>query len=133
MLHLQSMALSTSFAQLNWDPLFEDLGIPLAIMGFTVVFAALVLVRIFIGTLPRIIAFLDHLHPSDAEAKHAAPAVDPDEIPEEIIAVIAASVAATIREPHRIVRTRQLTSEDMNWTLEGRVKQHSSHTTAPRS
>ena len=45
--------------QLDWQPLFEDQGIPLAIMGLFVVFAALVLVRVFIGTLPHIITTLD--------------------------------------------------------------------------
>ena len=121
-------------AQLDWQPLFEDHGIPLAIMGFVVVFAALILVRIFIGTLPRIMAVLDRYYPEQHDGHHAhAPSKsDPDEIPSEIVAVIAAVVADMVKEPHRIVHTRELTSEDLSWTLEGRLQHHTSHTISPR-
>jgi Na+-transporting methylmalonyl-CoA/oxaloacetate decarboxylase gamma subunit len=122
-------------AQLDWHPLFEEKGIPLAIMGFVVVFLALVLVRVFIGTLPRIMAILNHYYPEPLETSHdPIPSVTTsDKIPEEIIAVIAAAVAETVREPHRIVHTRELTSEDMSWTLEKRLQHHTSHSIAPRS
>ena len=77
-------------AQLNWQPLFEDHGFPLAIMGLFVVFSALMLVRIFIGTLPRIVAALDHFFPDQQHAPQSKATTD--EIPDEILAVIAAVV-----------------------------------------
>ena len=116
-------------AQIDWQPLFEDTGIPLAIMGLFVVYAALIIVRIFIGLLPRVMAFLDHLYPEHVEAAHHAPVQKPsaNEIPDETLAVIAAAVAATICEPHRIVHTRELAPEDLNWAMEGRRQHHASH------
>ncbi|MDC0935187.1 OadG family protein [Pirellulales bacterium] len=116
-------------AKLQWQPLMEDDGIPLAIMGLFVVFSALLLVCGFIGLLPRIMAFLDRLAPEQTEAnasthRHAELT---DEVSPEILAVIAAVVADTVRVPHRIVRTRELSSEDLNWTLEGRRQHHASH------
>ena len=117
-------------AQLNWEGLFTDYGIPLAIMGLLVVFSALLLVRVFIGLLPRIMAMLDRLYPEKTEEHDlhaAATEVADEEIPDEILAVIAAAVAATVREPHRIVHTRELTQEDISWTLEGRLQHHISH------
>ena len=41
--------------------------------------------------------------------------------------MIAAAVAETIRQPHRIVRIRGLTAEDLDWSLEGRMQHHQSH------
>jgi Na+-transporting methylmalonyl-CoA/oxaloacetate decarboxylase gamma subunit len=103
-------------AQLNWQPLFEDHGFPLAIMGLFVVFSALMLVRIFIGTLPRIVAALDHFFPDQQHAPQSAAQhkATTDEIPDEILAVIAAVVAETVREPHRIVPTQDLSPEDLS-------------------
>ena len=123
-------------AQLDWQPLFEDQGLPLAIMGLFVVFAALTLLRIFIGTLPRIIAVLDLWFPAGAEATPAA-SVAPvqnvvEGLPEEIAVVIATAVAVTLRVPHRIVHTRELSPEDLSWSLEGRLQQHASHRIHPR-
>ena len=123
-------------AQINWQPLWEDHGIPLAIMGLVVVFAALTLLRVFIGSLPRIMAILDHYFPEEAEAvPQAKPVAQPPAsgIPEEIVVVIAAAVAATISEPHRIVRTRALSPEDLSWSLEGRLQHHASHSIYPRN
>lgn len=121
-------------AAIDWQPLFEDHGIPLAVMGFLVVFAALILVRIFIGSLPRIMAVLDHFYPEQEEAPLSSAVAEPDAngLPDELVAVIAAAVAATVREPHRIVHTRELTPEDMSWTLEGRMQHHASHRIRPQ-
>lgn len=122
-------------AQLNWQPLWEDHGLPLALMGLFVVFVALIFVRIFIGTLPRMMALLDRLLPESRESAHAAEGQMQagDEIPEAILAVIAAVVADTVGVRHRIVHTRQLSSEDMSWTLEGRLQHHASHRLQPRN
>ena len=140
-------------AQLNWDALWEDKGIPLAVMGLLTVFAALILVRVFIGTLPKIMALLAYFFPeSKPETKEqpqaaaaavpktpeakpaakAAPTPTSEEIPEHIVAVIAAVVADIVSVSHRIVRTRQLSSEEMGWALEGRLQHHASHRLQPR-
>ncbi len=120
-------------AQLDWQPLFEDHGIPLAIMGLFVVFAALLLLRIFIGTLPRIIAVLDRMFPATAETPPETPVQKVAEgLPGEIVVVIAAAVAMTLRVPHRIVHTRELSPDDLSWSLEGRLQQHASHRIHPR-
>ena len=75
------MSLSTTewiVAQINWQPLWEDHGIPLAIMGLVVVFAALTLLRVFIGSLPKIMAILDRYFPEEAETvPQAKPAAQP--------------------------------------------------------
>lgn len=133
------MSLSKSdllLAQLDWQPLWEDHGIPLAIMGLVVVFAALTLLRVFIGLLPRIMAILDHYFPEEAESRPGStqqPQPQTNGIPDEIVVVIAAAVAATIAEPHRIVHTRELSPEDLNWSLEGRLQHHASHSIHPRN
>ena len=105
-------------------PLFEDHGIPLAVMGILVVFLALVLVVVFITLLPRLLA------PSAGKASDEAipaPAVGEDELPEEILVVIAAAVAHAIDRPHRVVQIRGLTPAEMGWSLEGRMQHHHSH------
>ena len=115
--------------QIDWQPLFEDDGIPLALMGFVVVFAALLTVRIFIGMLPRVMAVLNHYHP-EQEKDLPSPARQEtlsQDLPDEIVAVIAATVAVIVRVPHRIVRTRDLSSDNMSWQLEGRRQHHASH------
>ena len=120
------------FEQLNWQALLEDHGYPLAIMGLVVVFGALILVRVFIGTLPRIMAILDYYLPEHKESAAqpvAAQSPADDQLPSEIVAVIAAAVAATVGKPHRIVHTRQL--EGQNWSLEGRKQHHESHKVRP--
>jgi hypothetical protein len=48
-------------------------------------------------------------------------------VPDEIIAVIAAAVAEVVDAPHRIVRVRGLTPDDLGWLLEGRMQHHTSH------
>ena len=123
-------------AQIDWQPLREDHGIPLAIMGLVVVFAALTLLRVFIGLLPRIMAILDYYFPEESEVLPGSsqPAQPPaSAIPDEVVVVIAAAVAATISEPHRIVRTRELSPEELSWSLEGRLQHHASHSIQPRN
>jgi Na+-transporting methylmalonyl-CoA/oxaloacetate decarboxylase gamma subunit len=102
-------------------PLLEDHGIPLAVMGILVVFAALALVVAFITLLPRL------LGPVSAEQPATALAADEDALPEETLVILAAAVAAVICQPHRIVRVRGLTPEDHGWSLEGRMQHHQSH------
>lgn len=118
-------------AQLNWDVLNTDLGYPLALMGMFVVFAALILMSVFIGSLPRIMAFLHQVVPERVETPKTEPAAlaaeESDAIPEETLAIIAAVVADIVGPQHRIVRTRQVTPQDMNWALEGRLRHHASH------
>lgn len=116
-------------AQIDWQPLFQDHGIPLALMGFMVVFVALLMVRVFIGLLPRVMAVLDYCYPEQKRARprparHELPSED---LPDEIVAVIAATVAEVVRVPHRIVHTRDLSSENLSWPLEGRLQHHASH------
>jgi glutaconyl-CoA/methylmalonyl-CoA decarboxylase subunit delta len=49
------------------------------------------------------------------------------ELTDEMVAVVAAAVAEVISSPHRIVHIRGLTSEDLGWSLEGRLQHHASH------
>ena len=112
--------------RLSFEPLFEDHGLALAVMGILVVFLALTLLVVFITLLPRLLE-----RTLARESQTTAPA-DPeitlkDELPEETLVVIAAAVAETIRQPHRIVRIRGLTPEDLGWSLEGRLQHHASH------
>jgi Na+-transporting methylmalonyl-CoA/oxaloacetate decarboxylase gamma subunit len=93
-------------------------------MGILVVFVALVLVVVFITLLPRMLA------PSAGKAGEEAapaPAMGEDELPEEILVVIAAAVAEAIGKPTRIVQIRGLTPSELGWSLEGRMLHHHSH------
>ena len=108
-------------------PLFDEQGIALALMGILVVFVALVLVATFIKFLPQMLASISA---GASEQSGISPAVD--ELSEETLVVIAAAVAETIREPHRIVRIRGLTPENLGWSLEGRMQHHQSHRIQPR-
>ncbi len=69
---------------------------------------------------------LRQLQPQPVSENTPAPATD--SLDDEIVAVLAAAVAATIDKPHRIVHVRGLTAEDAAWAREGRVQHHSSHT-----
>ncbi len=99
-------------------------------MGMLVVFAALVLVVIFITLLPRLMAVLDRWHPEEKEnAAATSPTSKPkrgNESEDEIIVVIAAAVAEAISEPHRIIHTREV-ADQRGWALEGRMQHHTSH------
>jgi len=103
-------------------PLFEDHGFPLAVMGVLVVFLALVLIGVFIKLLPKVFGAAEVTEPSFAGFLDAD-----DELSEETLVIIAAAVAETMRQPHRIVRIRGLTSQPMEWSLEGRMQHHQSH------
>ncbi|QEG00776.1 Oxaloacetate decarboxylase, gamma chain [Stieleria maiorica] len=102
-------------------PLTEEHGIPMAIMGIVVVFSALVLIVVFITVLPRLVAPFIESQPA------ATPAARDDELPEEVLVVIAAAVAAALDHPHRIVKIRGLGAGEYAWSLEGRMKHHLSH------
>ncbi|MCB0117354.1 MAG: OadG family protein [Caldilineaceae bacterium] len=113
------------------EPLFHDTGIPLAIMGVLVVFLALAVLVIFIQRLPYIMERLEPRAPSSAAP--APPVVSAtNELPEELVVVITAAVAAALDRPHRIVRIRGLTPTDMAWSMEGRSQHHQSHRIRPR-
>lgn len=109
-------------------------GIPIALLGIIVVFIALALISSFIALLPRAIALQPHLTALLARRKplREAQAESPtepanDELSPEMLVVIAAAVAESISEPHRIVHARELTPEDIAWSLEGRMQHHGSH------
>lgn len=111
------------------SPLFEDHGIPLAVMGVLVVFTALALIVLFITLLPRMLARTV----AKASEQSAVESLAADEeLSEEILVVIAAAVAETISTPHRIVKIRGLTPADLGWSLEGRMQHHQSHRIHPR-
>jgi sodium pump decarboxylase gamma subunit len=115
-----------------WSPLLQETGLPLAIMGILVVFAALVLVSLFIALLPRAMELLKRVHPEAGETKPtSAPKKAASQAAEEegeLLVVIAAAAAECLGEPHRIVHIRGLTPEDMSWSFEGRLMHHRSHT-----
>ncbi|MCO6457645.1 MAG: OadG family protein [Pirellulaceae bacterium] len=123
-------------APITWAPLWEDTGLPLAVMGIAVVFVALTLVSLFIALLPRLIELLDRLHPvaeergelaaGSSSAAEVAAAAEGD-VPEEIVVVITAAVAEMMGRPHRVVHIRGLTAEELGWSLEGRMQLHTSH------
>lgn len=121
---------SRPLVEFNTSPLFEESGLALAVMGMLVVFLALVLVVMFISLLPRI---AERLHAGTTPTPTPGLAIDGDELSQETIAVIAAAVAATITQPHRIVRIRGLTPADLGWSLEGRMQHHHSHSIPQRS
>ena len=108
-------------------------GLPLAIMGILVVFAALGLVIAFIVLLPRLAAAIERVSAQDAG--RGAPAQSPPATAkapaEHLPALIAAAVASVISDPHRIIHTKRLTT-DASWTSEGRRLHHQSHKTHDR-
>jgi len=115
---------SRPLIEFTLSPLFEDYGIPLAVMGVLVVFVALSLIVLFITLLPRLL--------SGTVAKASKPSVAQQvladqEISPEILVVIAAAVAETMSTPHRIVKIRGLTPADLGWSHEGRTQHHQSH------
>lgn len=110
-------------------PLFEEHGLALAGMGVFVVFVALGIVIAFISLLSRALA-----DETDTPSVTLVSDVsEPDELSEELVAVITAAVATVLETPHRIVRIRGLTPGDMGWSLEGRMLHHHSHNVPYRS
>ncbi|QEG33788.1 OadG family protein [Bythopirellula goksoeyrii] len=122
-MHPLTLAISLHF---SLEPLWHDTGLPLAIMGMFIVFVALVLVSTFISKLPHIMALLDKYLPQ-AEQLLIPPKPRGEEIPDEVIAVIAAAVSEALGKPHRIIHTRELTSREMAWPQQGRWEIHASH------
>ena len=106
------------------EPLTDEFGIPLALMGIMVVFLALVLVVIYISVLPRI---LDRLSGSPQTEPIPEPVMVDDGVSEETLVLIAAAVSEVMDKPQRIVRIRGLTPADLGWSLEGRMQHHHSH------
>lgn len=107
-------------------PLFTDHGIPLAVMGMLVVFAALVFVSVFIAFLPRIMEAYGRWFP-DAESLQRAESAKPDELSDETIAVIAAAAMHVVGRAHRIVHIQRGVPSGEGWALEGRRQHHASH------
>mgnify|MGYP002621654949 CR=1 FL=1 len=123
LIHPLTIAISLHF---SFEPLWHEKGIPLAIMGMVIVFIALVLVSTFISKLPRIMEALDKVLPQ-AEQLLGPPKTREGEIPDEVIAVIAAAVSEVVGKPHRIIHTRELTSREMIWPQQGRWQIQTSH------
>jgi sodium pump decarboxylase gamma subunit len=115
---------SRPLIEFTLSPLFEDHGIPLAVMGVLVVFTALSLIVLFITLLPRMLAGTVAKTPEQSAVESF---VADEELSEEILVVIAAAVAEAISTPHRIVKIRGMTPADLGWSLEGRMQHHQSH------
>src|SRR5690242_18053791 len=62
-----------------------------------------------------------------ATTKSVAHSIDSGDLPEELVVVIAATVAESLGPAHRVVRIRGLMPEDLLWQLEGRLQHHASH------
>ena len=117
---------SRPLIEFTLSPLFEDYGIPLAIMGVLVVFVALVLIALFITLLPYVFGENAAKTNAPSSASHLGGGIlDQDDLSEETLVVIAAAVAETIRTPHRIVRIQGEMAQE--WTLGGRMQHHQSH------
>ena len=112
------------FVQFTAAPLLEDYGIPLALMGILVVFLALALVVGFISLLPRVLSRFDAAQLTQPSAPRDAME---EELSDETLVVISAAVAVAMGRPRRIVRIRGVTSQELGWTLEGRMQHHRSH------
>ena len=126
---LLAQQLSERLNEFSLAPLWEEKGIALAMMGIFVVFMALVLIVVFITVLPRLLA---PYTTTGQEAEATVPVVAEEEIPDEILVVIAAAVAEAIDRPHRVVRIRGMTPGEIGWSLEGRMQHHHSHKTQQR-
>ena len=119
-------------------PLWNDDGIPLAVMGILVVFSALLLVVVCISVLPRALNLLTPAVPSGSSEKAVPQSTDvasglgDDELSDETVAVIAAAVAAVLDRPHRIVHIRGWGPSEQAWSVGGRLKHHHSHRIQPR-
>lgn len=133
------LALLSETAPSRFAPLMEETGLPLAIMGMFVVFLALIVLILIISSFPFVIGVLDrwlpvsehHASKAKPKAKSTPKLTEPvpldGAIPPHILAIIAAAVYEMEPGPVRIVRTRQLTTSELAWTLEGRIRHHASH------
>lgn len=130
-----NMAMIAEADTSRFAPLFLETGIPLAVMGMIVVFLALIVLITIISAFPFAMGVLEKVFPESnhhaAKPKQAPKptpaATDDGTIPGHILAIIAAAVAEAEPGPVRIVRTRQLTTSELAWTLEGRIRHHASH------
>ena len=113
-------------------------GLVLMVVGMGVVFSALILI---LWAIKGMNSALSKPAPAPAPAPAAAPAAAPapakpasDEEDPEILAVIAAAVAAVVRKPHRIRRVDSLTNAPTgsNWARHGRRAIMTSHRPARR-
>ena len=71
---------SRPLIEFTLSPLWEDQGIPLAVMGILVVFMALLLVVTFISLLPRLVAATAGLESKQQEEHRSSPSVGDDEL-----------------------------------------------------
>lgn len=108
-------------AGLPADPTARQL-IEFAVGGLAVVLLSLSTLAIFCSG----VGYLFQLGSSKA-APSRKPVSDDGKMSDEIVAVIAAAVAASISTPHRIVHIRGLTAEELGWSLGGRLQHHASH------
>lgn len=111
---------------MTFQPLFEDEGIPLAVMGMLVVFAALVFVSVFIALLPRMTDAVTRWIPEERPAAKSKK-VAGDALSDETIVVIAAAVMEVVEHPHRIVHIDHGVPASGSWGIEGRRQHHASH------
>lgn len=71
-------------AMVGWFHVMQDQGIPIAVTGMLIVFAALVLISLFIAALPQLLAIIAKVLPEEPE--HAAPQDrSPSLIPDEAV------------------------------------------------
>ena len=108
------------------EPLWHDKGVPLAIMGMTVVFIALLAISTFISQLPRVMSWIDGVAPQTKPAPVAKLAAKKEE-DAELIAVIAAAVEVALGPGHRVIHTQQLTPRELAWSQQGRWQHQTSH------
>ncbi len=117
------------FGQFSLDPLWKDIGIPLAMMGVVVVFVALGMVIVLINTLPRVLErlnLIDSAQTPSGLVESLSVSTD-DEIPPETLVVIAAAVEEMMRHPYRIVRIKGMSANNMGWVMAARMQHHHSH------
>lgn len=135
-------------SEVSLDPLLDDTGLSLALMVLMVVFAALMLVRIFMDRWPGWMAavagnslarteeapqvsscftFASASSPAAGSAPSKSAAPPSDEVPEHVAAIIAAVVADIVGKSHRILRTRELGPENLSWSMHGRLQNHISY------
>lgn len=97
-----------------------------ALTGMLVVVLSLSLLAVFSSVLARVM----RMFAPRPRTTRAGALSQNNEVPDEVIAVITAAVAAVIDARHRIVIIRGLTPEDLSWSLEGRLQHHASHAPA---
>jgi glutaconyl-CoA/methylmalonyl-CoA decarboxylase subunit delta len=108
-------------ASLPADPTARQL-IEFAVGGLAVVLLSLSALAIFCSG----VGYLFQIG-SAKTAPSRKPVSDDGTLSDEIVAVIAAAVATVVSTPHRIVHIRGLTTEELGWSLGGRLQHHASH------